>query len=96
MAWTFEVLTTASVWLLPAAVAGCGLLMVSTIRYPHLVNRYLRGRHSLQRLVLMVVLLLALVVAHRYTLGVALLAYALWGLIGTAWLRFRPRPPTPA
>src|SRR5262249_21771534 len=39
------------VWLLPAVVLFCGLLMVSRIRYPHLVNRYLRGKRSLDRLV---------------------------------------------
>src|SRR5581483_7321794 len=35
------------VWLLPVVTLAAGLLMISTIRYPHLVNRYLRGRRSI-------------------------------------------------
>ena len=35
-----------------------GLLMVSQIRYPHLVNRYLRGRRSIARLILVLIGLL--------------------------------------
>lgn len=38
-------LSLACVWLLPIVVTFTGLIMVSTIRYPHLINRYLRGRH---------------------------------------------------
>lgn len=91
LAATLRVAAEVTVWLLPLVVLGTGLLMVSTIRYPHLVNRYLRGRRSLQQLILMVVLLLALVVAHRYTIGVCMLAYTLWGLIGSSWLRLRSR-----
>src|SRR5262249_44765263 len=37
-------LASGCLWLLPPLLLGTGLLMVSTIRYPHLVNRYLRGR----------------------------------------------------
>src|SRR4051812_37118826 len=85
-------LNVAAVWLLPLVVTGTGLLMVSAIRYPHIVNRYLRGRRSLQRLVLMVALLLALVVAHRYTLGILTLAYTIGTLVSSGWLRLRPRP----
>ncbi len=47
--------TLAYVWLtlsrvclvaLPLFILATGLLMVSHIRYPHLVNRYLRGKRS--------------------------------------------------
>ena len=91
LASVYAGLSTACVWLLPLVVMGTGLLMVSTIRYPHVVNRYLRGRRSLQSLLFMLILLLALVVAHRYTLGLSMLAYSLWGLLGWAWLRTRHR-----
>jgi len=89
----------AMVWCLPFVVLGSGLLMVSTIRYPHLVNRYLRGRRSIQRLVFTVVLLLLLVIVHRYTLGVGTLVYALSGPGSWATARLRRRsalvPPMP-
>jgi CDP-diacylglycerol---serine O-phosphatidyltransferase len=77
------------VWLLPAVVLVTGLLMVSGIRYPHVVNRYLRGKRSLQRLLVMLVLLLAIFVAHRYVLGIGCLAYALSGVLSWGYLRLR-------
>ena len=89
-----ETLNAACIWLLPFIVLGTGLLMVSGIRYPHLVNRYLRGRRSFGRIILMVVLLLAVAVAHRYVLGIASLAYALTGVLSWGYLRVRPRPAT--
>jgi CDP-diacylglycerol--serine O-phosphatidyltransferase len=77
------------VWILPLVVLGTGLLMVSAIRYPHLVNRYLRGRRSIGRVLLVLIGLLMLVVAHRYTLSIGTLAYAGWGPIG--WIGYRLR-----
>ena len=72
-----DVLAAATVWMIPPVVLCVGLLMVSTVRYPHVVNRYLRGRRSVARLVALIAALLLLVVAHRYVLGVAMLGYAL-------------------
>jgi CDP-diacylglycerol--serine O-phosphatidyltransferase len=84
-------LTTALVWILPVVVLITGLLMVSTIRYPHLVNRYLRGRRSIERLIAALLLILLLIVVHRYTVGLGTLFYALWGPIGVAMIRIRRR-----
>lgn len=82
---------TALVWILPPIVLACGLLMVSAIRYPHLVNRYLRGRRSIQRLVFVLFVLLMLVVLHRYTIGIGTLLYASWGPLSWAMARIRRR-----
>jgi CDP-diacylglycerol--serine O-phosphatidyltransferase len=87
----FDALSDLCVWLLPIIVLGTGLLMVSGIRYPHLVNRYLRGKRSLARLLLVLGLILLLVVWHQYTLGIGALAYALWGPVSWALVKFRPR-----
>ena len=38
------------VWMLPVTVLLTGLLMISNIRYPHLVNRYMRGKKSISML----------------------------------------------
>lgn len=81
------------VYVLPAVVLACGLLMVSNIRYPHFVNRYLRGRKSLWRIVGVLSLTLLLVVAHQVTIGVGTLVYVLLGLLGWAWAVFRRKPP---
>jgi CDP-diacylglycerol--serine O-phosphatidyltransferase len=84
-------LATICVWLLPVVVLATGLLMVSKIRYPHVVNRYLRGKASLGRVILILVLLLGIVVAHRYVLGIGILVYVAWGLLDWGWFRIRPR-----
>jgi len=81
----------AMVWVLPVLVLCVGLLMVSTIRYPHLVNRYLRGRKSIARLVMTLVLLLLLVIVHRYTLGIGTLVYAFSGPVSVAMIRVRKK-----
>jgi CDP-diacylglycerol---serine O-phosphatidyltransferase len=81
------------VGLLPVVVLGTGLLMVSHLRYPHLVNRYLRGRRSIGRLILIVGIVLLMLVAHQYVLGVGTLTYAVWGpgawmiVRGKRWMR---------
>jgi CDP-diacylglycerol--serine O-phosphatidyltransferase len=75
--------------MLPFVVLGTGLLMVSHLRYPHLVNRYLRGRRSIERLISIVVILLLMLVAHQYVLGIGTLAYAAWG--PCAWMSVRAR-----
>jgi CDP-diacylglycerol--serine O-phosphatidyltransferase len=79
-------------YLLPAIVLASGLLMVSAIRYPHMVNRYLRGRRSIARLLGGVAVLLMVVVAHRYAFGLGSIAYALYGPFTLAMSRLRPKP----
>lgn len=88
--WRYDL----SKWLLlalPGVVLMTGLLMVSNIRYPHLVNRYLRGRRSLARLVGAVSIVLLLVVAHQLTLGIGTLVYVLAGFLGWMWASIRKR-----
>ena len=77
--------------LLPAVVVLTGLLMVSSFRYPHLVNRYLRGRRSIARLLAVLALILLIVVAHRYVIAIGTLAYAACGPASWAWVHFRPK-----
>jgi phosphatidylserine synthase len=73
--------------------------MVSNIRYPHLINRYLRGRRPLGRLLVVVILVLLFVVWPQYTLAIGVLIYAFWGPATWLWLRIRHRsalpPPAP-
>jgi phosphatidylserine synthase len=83
---------------LPFAVLSVGLLMVSQIRYVHLVNRVFRGYRSFTRLVEMVfgVLVIgALLVVH--TEGTLLGGFTLYALSGPilslrARLLHRPAP----
>lgn len=84
------------VWLLPLLVLATGLLMISNIRYPHMVNRYMRGKRSFGRLIAVLSLLLLIIIAHQYVIAIGTLVYALWGPSMLAWLRFRPRSEPPA
>jgi CDP-diacylglycerol--serine O-phosphatidyltransferase len=84
-------LSTTCIVILPLIVLGTGLLMISHIRYPHLVNRYLRGRRSISRLIIVLMGLLLLIVAHEYVMAVGMLTYVLWGTLSAAtrWWRMK-------
>jgi CDP-diacylglycerol--serine O-phosphatidyltransferase len=84
----FALLAPVAAWSVPPVVLGTGLLMVSNVRYPHVVNQYLRGRRSIDRLLLVVAMLLLAIVAHRYALGVCMLVYVIGGLLSHGWGRF--------
>jgi CDP-diacylglycerol--serine O-phosphatidyltransferase len=81
------------VLVLPLIVLMTGLLMISNIRYPHLVNRYLRGKRSVGRLLLVPVGVLLLVVAHQYVIALGIMLYVLLGVL-SAVTRWRRRLPT--
>jgi CDP-diacylglycerol--serine O-phosphatidyltransferase len=87
-------LSQSIVVLLPAALLGAGLLMVSHIRYPHFVNQYLRGKRSLARLLFLFSIVLLTIVAHKFMLAAAFTAFALMGPLSTAYTRLR-RPSHP-
>jgi CDP-diacylglycerol--serine O-phosphatidyltransferase len=90
-----KAMADACIYVLPLIVLATGLLMVANIRYPHLVNRYLRGKRSMARLLFVVVLLLLLVVYHQYTLGIGMLIYAFYGFANWVFSRMRRLPSTP-
>jgi CDP-diacylglycerol--serine O-phosphatidyltransferase len=77
--------------LLPPLVLACGLLMTSAFRYPHLVNKYLRGRRTFGRLIFALIFLGLLVTAHRHTIGAVAVLYALSAPVWWLWLRWRFR-----
>lgn len=89
----FATLAQACLYALPLIVLGTGLLMVSDIRYPHVVNRYLRGKRSVARLLLVVTLILMLVVWHEYTVAIGSVTYAFWGF--GLWVMGRVRKAYP-
>ena len=89
-AWTARALVHALTVAIPLLVLACGMLMVSNLRYPHLINTQLRGRKSFGRLVLAVVIVLALIVQHRYTFGIGAIIFALSAPALWAWGRYRP------
>jgi CDP-diacylglycerol--serine O-phosphatidyltransferase len=85
-------LSASCVAFLPVITLLTAMLMVSEIRYPHLVNRYLRGKRPLRWTIpLMIVFFLLFVIAHQYVLGVCTVVYALAGAASFLWIRLRRR-----
>lgn len=85
----------ACIVLLPIIVCGMGLLMVSTIRYSHMVNKYLRGKQPVMKLLFGVGLILLFVICHQYVMAFATLAYALNGPALWVYTRIRRRQTPP-
>ena len=75
--WWMNKLSGFCVWVLPVLVLTTGLLMISNIRYPHLVNRYLRGKRSIGRLMFVLIAVLAIIVAHQYVIALGTVFYVL-------------------
>ena len=73
------------------------LMMVSRIRYSHLINRLLLGERSFAYLVLFAGALVAVFTLgiYLYALAAGFLAYALWGLIAAILRKRRKSPQTP-
>lgn len=40
-----------TVWMLPFVAMGCGIMMISRIQFPHVVNQYMKGRKPMTYLV---------------------------------------------
>jgi CDP-diacylglycerol---serine O-phosphatidyltransferase len=68
-----------AIWAIIPVMLGAALLMVSDVRYPHLMNTMLRGRISVVRLVISVGLFLLVVLKHRYALAIGGIAFAIAG-----------------
>ena len=80
---------------LPLAALALALLMVSRVRYPHVVNQYLRGRCPFGHLVKIVLVLVAMWVHLQATMAILLCSYALWGPILHVLRRSQPKPAPP-
>ncbi|MFO0963106.1 MAG: CDP-alcohol phosphatidyltransferase family protein [Phycisphaerales bacterium] len=66
---------------IPAVTLLCAFAMVSRMRYPHFVNRYLKGRKSLPQVAVMLVVVAVAAWWFHETLALALVGYALSGPI---------------
>jgi CDP-diacylglycerol---serine O-phosphatidyltransferase len=77
------VLENVVVYMLPLMLLASALLMVSRVRYPHVVNQYLRGKKPFAQLIWMVV---ALGLVFGTTFQIALMA-AFCGFAATGFLK---------
>ncbi len=79
---------------IPAGVLAAGLLMVSRLRYPHVVNRYLRGRKDFATVAKIVLPIPLCIWYLQESLAVAFLLYALSGPLFHFWSSDRRRAVT--
>lgn len=86
-----QVASTIIVHSLPFVVFFVALLMVSNIRYPHLLNRYVRGRRPFSYVVYTFLVLLILVWQLQLALVVSFVGYAATGSVRWLWLRYQRR-----
>ena len=77
---------------LPLFTLLAGVLMVSRIPYPHLVNQYIRGKRPFSYIVRIVLIGLAGLFSPYLTAAVLVLAFVLSGVLKAAWLRGRRKP----
>jgi CDP-diacylglycerol--serine O-phosphatidyltransferase len=81
---------------LPALTLVTALLMVSRIRYPHVINQYIRGKRSFSYLVKIVVIAPAAMLYPLETCSALAVGYALSGPVAAAWRAVRDRGAKPS
>lgn len=77
----FAFLLTAILYALPFVTLGCGLLMVSRICYPHLVNQLFRGRKPVTYLLWMGLIVAMIVINLQLSLVICFGIFALSGFL---------------
>jgi CDP-diacylglycerol---serine O-phosphatidyltransferase len=71
-----EVGVRATIIVAPWAVLGLAFLMVSTIRYPHLVKQFRHGKRPILHIAQLMFVLVAIAAFHEYALPLIFLLYA--------------------
>ena len=89
------IIARASAVVIPAITLLAAFAMVSRIRYVHMTNRYLRGRHDFATLLKIVLPLAAAIWWPQITLALGFTVYAMSGPI-RALRRRKPSEPSPA
>ena len=84
-------------FLLPLATLAGALLMVSRIRYPHIVNQYIRGKKPFGFILKLLALVLVAFLEPYLTAAAVCLIFTLMGPIGALRRKMHPTPtpPTP-
>jgi CDP-diacylglycerol--serine O-phosphatidyltransferase len=77
----FRALELTTLWGLPIVTLIAGLLMVSRIPYPHIMNRLLRGRKRFSTFLLVVLTLLLAIWNIQLAMVVGFCAFVLYGVI---------------
>lgn len=81
---------------LPALTLAAGLLMVSRVRYPHVVNQYIRGKRPFNYILIILAVVMACILLRYTAFAVLGTLYVLWGPARALWRMARPKPPITA
>jgi len=81
----FELIT---IWVLPVISLMAGVLMVTRIPYPHLMNRLLRGKKSFPTFLLVVFAILLAIWNIQLAMTLGFFAFMLYGIIRWIIMRF--------
>ncbi|MGE0607008.1 MAG: CDP-diacylglycerol--serine O-phosphatidyltransferase [Pirellulales bacterium] len=76
---------------LPFFTLCVAVLMVSRVRYPHLVNQFFRGHKSFNHLVAVVFTVVAVMLVRGYSLAIVSTAFALSGPARYVWREIQQR-----
>jgi len=87
--------TSIILWSLPLVALALGLLMVSNVRYTHLLNQFIRGRRPVGHLVLILLAIALAFLLGQVLMPVGFCAYVLSGPVWSAWRRLSGRRAPP-
>lgn len=77
--------------ILPFLGIFVALLMVSRIRYPHVVNQLFRGQKSFAHVVAVLFSLMALMIIRGYSIPIIFCGFAFYGPVRVAWQKWMNR-----
>lgn len=75
---------------LPFVMMGMGVLMVTRVLYPHIGDRFLRGRKSFMHVIVLGLILVLIIMQHEIMLALAFNGYMAIGLINEVRYQFIP------
>jgi CDP-diacylglycerol--serine O-phosphatidyltransferase len=73
---------------LPFIALGVSVLMVSRIRYPHILNQYLRGRKPFAHFIRAIAFLVIIIISREVALVLVFCGFALYGFVKWFYYRF--------
>jgi CDP-diacylglycerol--serine O-phosphatidyltransferase len=83
----FRISETVIVWGLPVVAFLAGLLMVSRVRYPHVLNQYLRGKKAFSTFIWVLFGGLLMIWNIQLAMVVSFCGFAAWGALRWWWLK---------
>ncbi len=84
---TYSIVENLIMYLLPALVFGMGILMVSRIRYPHIVNQYIKGKKPFAHLIRVLLAFGLVIWSRQVALVIIFCGFASSGLVKWLYLK---------